>query len=89
MPYRASARRRLLKLRRDLSNIGNLCFFAGSVLFLSERLQTVGVVAFIVGSLAMLVGSHLPTLVRLWTGPRETDSKEDCAPSLARRAAAV
>ncbi|MDZ7704970.1 MAG: YrhK family protein [Trueperaceae bacterium] len=89
MPYRASARRRLLQLRRDLSNIGNLCFFAGSVLFLSEQLQTVGVVAFIVGSLAMLVGSYLPTLVRLWIGPRESDSKEDCARSLGRRATAV
>ncbi len=78
MPYRTSARRRLLRLRRNCSNIGNLCFFAGSVLFLSEQLQTSGVLLFIVGSLAMVVSSYLPTLARLWIAPRESDSKEDC-----------
>jgi hypothetical protein len=36
---------------------GNLCFFVGSIFFLSDQLQPVGTWLFIIGSAGMLFGS--------------------------------
>lgn len=42
----------------------NALFFAGSVLFLTQRTQRVGVWAFIVGSFLMLISAVGKSLVR-------------------------
>lgn len=79
MTRHRSLRRRLLRIQHGCSMFGNLCFFAGSLLFLFDELQPVGVLLFIAGSLGMLLGGVLPTLVRLWVSARETVAgEEDC-----------
>jgi len=47
-----------------VGNFGNLCFLVGSVLFLWQSEQTIGVWLFIVGSAGMMVGSVGSALVR-------------------------
>jgi hypothetical protein len=48
-----------------LGLLGNLLFFAGSVLFLfDQQLQLMGVWGFVVGSFLMLVGSIGEVLVK-------------------------
>jgi hypothetical protein len=41
----------------SLGLVGNVCFFVGSILFLSETLQPIGTWLFIVGSAGMLIDS--------------------------------
>lgn len=43
---------------------GNVAFFVGSILFLSEATKRIGVYCFIFGSLGMLLGSVGQALVR-------------------------
>lgn len=82
MALKLSTRRRLLRIQHRSSMFGNLCFLTGSLFFLSEKLQTAGVLLFVAGSLGLVVGGILPTLVRLWICGRESASgEEDCAGS--------
>lgn len=82
MALKLSTRRRLLRIQHRSSMFGNLCFLTGSLFFLSEKLETAGVLLFVAGSLSLVVGGILPTLVRLWICGRESSSsEEDCASS--------
>lgn len=65
MPRNRAMRRRLLRQQHGCSMFGNVCFLAGSLLFLSEELQTFGVLLFVAGSFGLLLGGILPALVRL------------------------
>ena len=47
-----------------LGLIGNLTFFAGSILFLWEHLKTAGTWLFIIGAFLMLIGSLGNAIVR-------------------------
>lgn len=72
MPKRGRQRRRLERAQSRLAVAGNGCYLAGSVLYLVEAPVSAAWL-FVIGSLAALLATVLPQLVRLWIQPREGD----------------
>jgi len=72
MPMRDRERRRMEWVQDRLAVAGHGCYLVGSVLYVVEA-PTSAAWLFVIGSLAALLASVLPQLVRLWIQPREGD----------------
>jgi len=72
MPMRGRERRRLERVQDRLAVAGHGFYLVGSVLYLVEAPSSAAWL-FVIGSLAALLATVLPQLVRLWIQPREGD----------------
>jgi len=72
MPMRERQRRRLERVQDRLAVAGHGCYLVGSVLYVVHA-PTSAAWLFVIGSLAALLATVLPQLVRLWIQPREGD----------------
>lgn len=84
VPKRGRERRRLERVQNRLAVAGNGCYLAGSVLYLVEAPASAAWL-FVIGSLAALLATVIPQLVRLWIQPREGDGPGLPGASQARR----
>ena len=72
MPMRERERRRLERVQDRLAVAGHGCYLVGSVLYVVDA-PVAAAWLFVIGSLAALLATVLPRLVRLWIQPREGD----------------
>lgn len=82
MPTRSHKRRQLQRVQNGLAVAGNGSYLVGSVLYVMDAPYSAAW-WFVVGSVAAVLASMLPRLVRLWIQPREGEGDGVAPPTLA------